>query len=133
MQERINKELALLRREYPDLEYRPDGRWVRIPAYTLPAGWSRETTAVAFDIPPEFPAGPPYGIYVPAGLTFNGQRPDNYTEPASKQPPFGGTWGVLSWTTVDGRWRATAEPDALRGCSLLSWVNGFADRFRDGK
>lgn len=133
MQERIDKELALLRQGYPDLEYKPEGRWVRIPAYPLPAGWSRKMTEVAFDIPPEFPGGPPYGIYVPAGLTFSGQRLNNYTEPASKHPPFAGTWGVLSWTTADGRWRATAEPDPARGYSLLSWVNGFAERFQDGR
>ena len=103
MQERIDKELALLRRSYPDLEYRAEGRWIRVPAYPLPPGWSFQTTDVAFDIPPEFPGGPPYGIYLPAGLTVNGQRPDNYAEPASKQPPFEGTWGVLSWTTLDGK------------------------------
>ena len=133
MQERIDKELALLRRSYPDLEYRAEGRWIRVPAYPLPPGWSSQTTDVAFDIPPEFPGGPPYGIYVPAGLTVNGQRPDNYAEPASKQPPFEGTWGVLSWTTLDGQWRATAEPDPTRGYSLLSWVKGFAERLREGK
>ena len=75
MQERIEKELALLRRPYPDLEYQPDGRWVRIPEYPLPPGWRRGVTDVAFDIPSAFPSGPPYGIYVPAELTFNGQRP----------------------------------------------------------
>ena len=133
MQERIDKELALLRRSYPDVEYQPEGRWVRVPAYPLPPGWSRATTDVAFDIPSEFPGGPPYGIYVPAGLTFKGQCPENYTEPSSKQPPFGGTWGVLSWTTLDGRWRATVEPDPTRGYSLLSWVKGYAVRFREGK
>lgn len=133
MQERIDKELALLRRPHPDLDYRAEGRWVRIPAYPLATGWNRDTADVAFQIPVEFPGAPPYGIYVPAGLTFGGHRPDNYTEPASTQPPFGGTWGLFSWSTVDGRWRATAEPDPIRGYSLLSWVNSFADRFRDGK
>ena len=131
MQDRIDKELALLRQSYPDVEYQPEGRWIRISAYPLPPGWSRQTTDTAFDIPLEFPGGPPYGIYVPAGLTINGQRPDNYTEPASKQPPFGGTWGVLSWTTR--AWRPTAEPDPVPGYSLLSWVNGFAERFREGQ
>lgn len=133
MKDRIEKELTLLRERYPDLEYREEGRWVRVPRYPLPPGWNRAATDVAFQIPPAFPGTPPYGIYVPAGLTFNGARPDNYTEPASTQPPFDGTWGIFSWTTVDGQWRATAEPDPIRGYTLLAWVNGFADRFREGK
>jgi hypothetical protein len=70
---------------------------------------------------------------VPGGLTCNGQHPDNYTEPAATQPPFGGTWGLFSWSTVDGQWRATAEPDPVRGYSLLSWVSGFAERFKEGR
>lgn len=133
MKERIDKELALLRQRYPQLEYREDGRWVRIPSYLLPPGWNHETTDVAFQIPPAFPGTPPYGIYVPAGLTFNGHPPDNYTEPASTQPPSGGTWGLFSWSTVDGQWRATAEPDPVKGYTLLAWVNGFANRFQEGK
>lgn len=134
MQDRIERELALLRERYSQLDYRPEGRWVQIPGYPLPRGWNRTATQVAFQIPAAYPGTPPYGIYVPAGLTFNGLRPDNYTEPSSTQPPYGGgSWGVFSWTTVDGQWRATAEPDPVRGYSLLSWVDGFAGRFREGK
>lgn len=133
MQDRIDCELALLRERYPNLEYRAEGRWVRIPGYPLPAGWKPETTDVAFQIPPAYPGTPPYGIYVPVGLTFKDQRPNNYTEPASTQPPFDGKWGIFSWTTVDGQWRATAQPDPVRGYSLRSWVDGFAERFREGQ
>ena len=133
MQERIDKEIALLRTRYPDLEYRAGGRWVRIPAYRLPKGWQPRTTDVAFQIPATYPGGPPYGIYVAAGIRFGGDLPANYTEPAATQPPFGGSWGIFSWSTADGQWRATVEPDPVRGYSLLSWVNGFADRFSEGK
>lgn len=133
MRDRIEHELALLRERYPQLEYRAEGRWVRVPSYPLPPGWNRETTDVAFEIPVAYPGTAPYGLYVPAGLTFNNQRPDNYNEPASTQPPFGGNWGVFSWSTPDRTWRATAEPDPVRGYSLRSWVDGFADRFKEGK
>jgi len=131
MRERIEQELALLRQRYPDLEYREDGRWVRIPSYGLPSGWNRPKTDVAFQIPVGFPGTPLYGIYTPAGLTFNGAGPAKYTEPAPTQPPFGGTWGIFSWTTLDGQWRATAN--LIDGYTLLNWVTGFADRFREGK
>lgn len=130
MDERIKKELELLRRRNPELEYKEEGRWIRIPSYPLPKGWNRVSTDVAFQIIAGYPGAPPYGIYVPAGLLFNQGRPDNYTEPAQTQPPFPGTWGVFSWQ-VDGQWRATT--DLVTGSNLLNWVMGFADRFREGK
>jgi hypothetical protein len=131
MQERIDQEIALLRSRFPELEYWPEGQWVRIPFYPLPEGWKRNSTEVAFQIPASYPAGPPYGIYVPAGLLFQGARPDNYNEPAPTQPPFPGSWGIFSWSTIDGQWRATA--DLSSGYNLMNWVRGFADRFHQGK
>jgi hypothetical protein len=130
MEERIKKELDLLRKRYPDLEYREDGHWIRIPAYSLPAGWNRSSTDVAFQIPVGYPGTPPYGIYVPAGLMFKGNKPNNYQEPAQNQPPFEGSWGIFSWRPRD-QWRATAN--LVTGSNLLNWVMGFADRFREGK
>ena len=130
MSERIDNEIALLQRSYSELEYASGGQWVRIPAYPLPPGWSRAATDVAFPIPPGYPGTPPYGICVPVGLLFNGGRPNNYTEPASNTPPFGGSWGVLSWTPHDGQWRPSA--DILPGSNLLDYVRSFADRFREG-
>ncbi len=130
MKERIEQELVLLRGRWPTLEYRAEGDWIRIPEYPLPVGWNRPCTDVAFQPHVTHPGTPPYGIYVPAGLTFNGLRPDNYAEPAPAQPPFGGVWGIFSWTPAD-EWRPTADPVA--GSNLLNWAVGFADRFREGK
>jgi len=96
----------------------------------LPHGWNREVTEVAFPIPVGYPGTPPYGIYVPAGILFNSMRPKDYTEPAPSQPPFGGTWGIFSWTLGDGQWRPAA--DAASGPNLVNWVLGFGVRFREG-
>ena len=131
MEERIKKELALLRQRYPELEYYEDGYWLLIPSYPLPEGWNLPVSQVAFQIPVEYPGAPPYGFYVPIGLLFNQVRPDNYIEPAKIQPPFQGTWGFFSWTTIDGKWRITN--DLITGSNLLNWVMGFSDRFKDGK
>jgi hypothetical protein len=131
MEDRIAQELALLRKRWGGLEYRDDGRWVKIPSYPLPEGWSARATDVAFQIPTGFPGAAPYGIYVPAGLRFRSETPANYTEPAGTQPPFGGSWGVFSWAPVDGEWRPTADP--VTGSNLANWASGFADRFREGK
>ena len=129
MDERIEKELALLRQRYPDLEYKD--RWVRIPSYPLPEGWNRTSTDVAFEIPVGYPGTPPYGIYTPAGLLFKGEKPDRYTEPSQTQPPFSGSWGIFSWQPDNGQWKPTADP--ITGSNLLNWVIGFGNRFREGK
>ena len=131
MEERIRQELPLLRQRWPDLEYRPDGHWIKIPSYPLPLGWNRNVTDVSFQIKVGYPGIPPYGIFVPAGLLFNGIRPSNYAEPASPAPPFGGTWGVLSWAPGDGQWRPSVNPS--EGSNLMNWVIGFAQRFREGQ
>lgn len=130
MQERINHEIILLKTRFPDLEYRPGGQWVRILKYLLPPGWNCSSTQLAFPIPVEYPGSPPYGIYVPAGIRCGGQLANNYTEQAPTQPPFGGAWGIFSWTTQDGVWHATS--DISKGSNLLNWVLGFQRRFEEG-
>jgi hypothetical protein len=132
MTERIEKELALLRQHYANMEYREEGRWIRIPSYPLPAGWNRPATDVALQIPIAYPGGPPYGIYVPSGILFDGNQPRDYREPAAEKPPFDGDWGLFSWSTTDGQWRATSSANLAAGYTLLSWVKGFAVRFAEG-
>ena len=130
MDERIRKELELLRQSYPDLEYIEEGQWVRIPAYPLPKGWNRSQTDVSFQIKAEHPDTPPYGFYTPIGLEYNDIKPNNYTEPAPTKPPFSGAWGIFSWQPLDGHWRPTA--DLQTGSNLRNWAMGFKDRFLEG-
>lgn len=129
MTARIQQEIELLRGQFPYLEHVPNGNWVRILAYPLPAGWSRETSDVAFQIPPAYPGTHPYGVYVPIGLQFRGAAPANYKEPADNKPPFSGQWGIFSWQPE--QWRATADLNS--GHNLLNWVTGFTVRFNEGK
>ncbi len=129
MEERIQRELELLRTRY-SVEFVEEGRWARIASYPFPPGWNHQATDVAFQIPVGYPGTPPYGIYVVAGIAFNGQPPDNYREPAPTQPPFGGSWGIFSWQPEEP-WRATA--DIISGSNLMNWVMGFAARFREGR
>jgi len=131
MQERIQRELPLLRQRWPALEYQEVGHWMRVPSYGLPPNWNRAKCDVVFQVRAGYPGTPPYGIYVPAGILYNGAQPVNYVEPAPVQPPFGGVWGVFSWLPVEGKWYPTADPRG--GSNLLNWVIGFAQRFREGK
>ena len=130
MQERLHQELELLRRRFPHLEYVEAGHWIKVPRYRLVSGWNRPETDVVFQIPVGYPGTPPYGVYVQAGILFNSTKPNNYAEPSGTQPPFSGTWGIFSWAPADGQWRPAANLSA--GSSLLNWVLGFGDRFREG-
>lgn len=128
---RIQHELELLRKFFLNLEFIDKGLWIRIPEYPLPPGpWNRKATDVAFQVPVAYPGTPPYGIYVPSGLTYNGIPPANYKDRASQQPPFQGTWGIFSWSPRDGQWRPTS--DLLSGPNLLNFVRSFANRFKEG-
>lgn len=132
MEERIEKELELLRKYYPDLEYRENGgRWVRIPNYELPEDWNRDTTEVAFEIKTGYPTSQPYGIYVPSGLQYRGKNPNNMNASPDPVPPFPGTWWRLSWQPAPGEWTPTA--DLVTGSNLLNWVRGFRERFEEGR
>lgn len=128
MRDRIAQELELLKKHYPEVQYMEEG-WFKIPNYPLPAGWNRERTDVAFWARPEYPGTPPYGIYVPVGIQYDGKVPTNYSEPANPLPPFGGQWGILSWS-VDSGWKPTA--DLVSGSNLMNWARGIAGRFKEG-
>jgi hypothetical protein len=130
MSERLQKELELLKQRYPELVFLEEGMWVQIPNFPLPDGWNRKTSDVVFQIPPQYPGGPPYGILVPAGIQFKGTRPQNYTEPSDVRPPFEGEWGKFSWQPSDGQWNPTA--DIFSGSNLINWVEGFRQRFKEG-
>lgn len=128
MQERIINELAILRNTYPDLEFKEDGCWVRIPDYLLHPGWNRNKTDAAFQIPAGYPGAHPYGIYAPVGLQYNGNKPQNYKEPAKNRPPFSGSWGIFSWQPEN--WNPSAKITA--GSNLWTWVRSFSVRFKQG-
>lgn len=128
--DRITAELRLMRTYYPDMEYVSDvGHWFRVPAYPLPAGWSQGRIPIPFEVKETHPGTPPYGLYVPASLRFEGRAPNNRNA-NPPQPPFEGAWALLSWAPANGSWRATS--DLRTGSNLLQWVRGFADRFTEG-
>lgn len=130
MQPRLTKEIEILRKVYPSLQ-QDAGGWLLVPNYPLPEGWNRLSTDVAFQVPAGYPATPPYGIYVPAGIRFRDTAPSNYQEPAGNRPPFSGTWGVFSWSPGDGEWQVPPT-DLIGRASLLTYVRGFAVRFAEG-
>lgn len=131
MDERVHQELDLLRKYYPNMEYVESGQWILIKGYPTPEGssWKPPNPDVCFQIPVGYPGTPPDWFHVPAGITCNGQRPNNYTEPANCVPPFPGTWGSFSWH-MENNWRATAN--IQNGSNLLNFVRTFRERFQEG-
>ena len=129
MTERIEKELEVLRHEYPTLEFIENGLWIKIPKYPTPAGvWNRDESDVAFQIPPGYPGQAPYGIYVPTGIRLKGSGalPQSYNDSATVGG-FSGAWGLFSWTPEN--WFAGA--DHMAGSNLLNFVRSFRERFSE--
>lgn len=125
----MEEELALLRERYEQVDYVTEGRWIRVQPVRTGAGWSQDPVPAAFQIPSGYPGTPPYGFYVPAGLTYNGREPQSYQRAPSTQPPFEGEWDMFSWQQ-DGDWRA--KVDVVTGSNLLNWIRSFRDRFAEG-
>lgn len=130
MSERLEEELRLLRSWFgEDLDYAPNGHWVRISSYEIPFDvWSPRVVAVAFQVPARIPGQAPYGFWVSPGIgRTDGQAVLNYTFP-DPAPPFDGPWGKFSWQLPD--WRPGAMPQD--GSSMLDFARSIASRFGDG-
>ncbi len=130
MDDRIEQELDLLRRHYSEVHYLEEGYWVLIQDYQIPPGpaWNCQASDIIFQIPSGYPGTPPYGFYVPSGISCDGRAPESYKEPAENKPPWPGEWGFFSWQH-DG-WRPSA--DLLSGSNLVNLVRSFSRRFEEG-
>jgi hypothetical protein len=128
MEARLDQELRLLRSRWPEHRYDAAARWVLLPDYPLSAGWSRTATDVVFQIQLNHPGAAPYGFLTPSGLLHEGRVPINYQDPAPSQPPFGGQWGIFSWSPED--WQPQA--DIGGGSNLFTWTQSFTQRFLQG-
>lgn len=127
---RLDLEMQLLQGHFSEAVAR-NGAWFLVNDYLVSGKeWNRQKTPVAFRAQVGYPGTPPYGIFVPAGIRFNGALPQNYQEPVGDRPPFPGHWGLFSWSPDDGQWRPGATP--REGSNLLNFALGFAHRFRQG-
>lgn len=125
MSERIEAELALLRRVHPGLEFLDEEFWVRLATYPLPPGWSADEVALAFRIPPSV-AVQPYGFWVYPSITLaDGRTPTNYT--ANVEIPFGSGWSQFSWSPL--AWRPHTQIE--KGDNMLHFLRSISDRLGD--
>ncbi len=131
--ERIDQELDLLRKYYPELKVDSEKKWVWLPGYVLPTGmkWNKTSMDICIEIKVGYPGTLPYGIYVPNDLRFDGNEPLNWQATAANMPSFAGDWAMISWTPEDGHWIPSS--DIVKGSNLLNFVKTFADRFKEGR
>jgi hypothetical protein len=126
MTERLRAELDLVRSRYPELEFREQDFWARIPDYPLPQAWGRESTEIAFQVPRDMFGQQPYGFWVRPPLQApGGSVPTNTSGPVATG--FGDGWQQFSWAPEV--WQPAAEPH--NGSNLLDFVRSFAQRLRE--
>lgn len=128
MENRIEEELALLRKCLPNVEYQKEGdeHWFLIRKFLVPEPWSLNEIDIVFFVTKGYPGVPPYGFFVPSLLEYNGSVPDSRNAP--NQPPFTGNWRFLSWQIEN--W--SPKSDIQRGNNLECWVRGFHKRLLEG-
>ena len=126
---RIGKELLLLRRNFPVVEYKElkNLHWFMIDGYQLPAPLSPEVVSLVFSVTAGHPVPKPYGFYVPLGIK-HGNKVLSLNNP-QHQPPFGGKWRFVSWDAED--WKPGA--DVTRGDNLWGWARSFRQRLLEGE
>ncbi len=126
MRERLGAEIALVRRNYPDVEVDPAGAWVMLPVWELPGGWSLVETMLLIVVPPGYPATAPDNFYTNDDLRLAaGGEPGNS---GRSQTIAGRVWRVFSWH-VDGQWRP--RPDVVTGDNLLTYLEACRVRLSD--
>lgn len=126
MMERIQAEVALVRCRFPELEFRLDDLWGRIPEYPIPDAWGRSSTELAFQAPRDLFGQQPYGFWIrPPLVTPGGAVPTNTSGPVAT--PFGDDWQQFSWAPEV--WQP--GPDPRSGSNLLDFVQSFGQRLRE--
>jgi hypothetical protein len=95
----------LLRAVFGELDYEPEGHWVRLPRYPVPPGWSEAEGRDRIPDPPEVAVAPYAFCVLPSLALEGGCVPGNYSFPATT--PWGSEWGRFSWSPLS--WSPNAE------------------------
>jgi hypothetical protein len=125
LQQRLEQEHALLFQTFPTATINPDTLVVILLAYSLPPGWSHESTDILFAIPPNYPAGQPDNICTrPDLLLASGALPGNNQ---GMQIHDGRQWLQFSYHVEPSDWRPHADP--ATGSNLTDYLAGALTRF----
>lgn len=127
MRDRLEKEIELLRRNYPSVLTGTDEDWVIIDKVPLPTGYNRDVTDVLFFIPSGYPETPPDNFFVPAGLRLEGGgQPDAFNP--NHRTHRNEQWDRYSWH-LDNGWSPAASIE--EGSNLLTFMGSVEDRLQE--
>lgn len=124
--ERVQAEIELLKRRYPELEVRGDG-WCRMARYALPDGWSSPEVELAFRVPENLPGEVPYAFWTRPTLTLRGGGSPTNADGAPVETVFGPGWQQWSWQLED--WRPGDTP--TDGSNMVDHVRSIGYRLKE--
>ena len=123
MLERIRRELARVSAVHGALTIDPEFRWFIVNKWTLPFGWSKESTCVLILIPAGYAVTPPDNFWTDVDLCLSSGVPPGNTSIAS--PLDGQPWRQFSYHVEVADWR----PEG--GDTLLTFLGGVGSRLRE--
>lgn len=127
MKDRLDEEIALLRKEYQAVRHGENYDWVVVEDVQLPDEYNRDGTDVLVFIPSGYPETPPDNFFVPNGLQLsNGGQIDNFSK--NHQTHEGGQWDRFSWHEEAG-W--SPSKDVEDGSNLLTFMGTVEDRLEE--
>lgn len=124
---RIERELELLKAQFPNAILSPQRDWVEVPDFSLPDNlYDREAVRVRMPLSPAYPDAAPDNFFVFPGLALRGGGTlDGYASCGK----FGEMWGQFSWHPR--LWRAAAEIE--RGDNMATFFNSIRKRIEEGR
>jgi hypothetical protein len=126
--ERRKREFELVAQRYGELEHPADYSWLIIPNWSLPEGWSKQTTQLLVLLPPGYPQTPPDSFYTEVELTLAGGAEPGAA--SGRMEHNGRTWRQFSWHFVDAsEWQP--HPDLEQSHTLLTFMAGVEQRLAE--
>lgn len=119
---RLDDDLALVAREFPDAIIAPNKSYFVLPSFRLPSAvYRQEKIKLRVDIPPTYPSAPPDNFFTQwdLGLASAGTI-NNYSGPVHRE---GETWGTFSFHA--DQWDPNVD-------NLLSFLAAVYQRLAEG-
>ena len=120
----LEEQFALFKEKYPDATLEPQGNGtavIVVPSFSLPEGWSKRETRIAFVVPAGFPYARPDCFWADGDLRLpNGNAPANTGNTVQPGVPPGMLWFSYHAST----WSPNAD-------SLLTYINVIRGRLVD--
>lgn len=127
MQDRIRRELELVRQRFGELVVDPNLDWFVVCSMPLSGAWAKSSSRVLVLFPGGYPTTPPDNFYTDPDLRLaTGALPGNVSE---NQQVAGATWLQFSYHVESADWRP--EQDPADGHNLVTFLEGVRRRLEE--